>query len=80
MTPYWLSFTDGTHGTCEGRTLEGAITHAEDLTGKVVVVGKKLPYPAVPVIFQESTTPAFCHSPNRCAGRSSCPMDYACND
>ena len=50
MTAYWLSFTDGTHGTCEGRTLEGAITHAEDLTGKVVVVGKKLPYPAVPVI------------------------------
>jgi hypothetical protein len=80
MTPWWLTFTDGTHGCVEARTLDIATTKAEDLTGKVVTVGKKLPYLAVPVLYQESTDPAFCHSPDRCAGRSSCPMDYACTE
>jgi hypothetical protein len=80
MTPFWLSFTDGSAGCCEGATLAGAITHAEDITGKVVVSGKHLPYPAVPVIWQFSDTPAFCYDPHRCQGRSSCPKDLACND
>lgn len=78
--PYWLSFTDGTHGCCEGATLAAAITKAEDLTGKTVKAGKHLPYFAVPVIFQSGDEPAFCHNPVRCAGRSSCPMDYACTE
>jgi hypothetical protein len=80
MTAYWLSFTDGTHGCCEGATLAGAITKAEDLTGKVTQAGKHLPYFAVPVIWQSGDEPAFCHNPVRCAGRSSCPMDYACTE
>lgn len=80
MTPYWLSFTDGTHGCCEGTTLAAAITKAEDISGKVVSAGKRLPYFAVPVIFQSGAEPAFCHNPNRCAGRSSCPMDHACTE
>jgi hypothetical protein len=80
MTPYWLSFSDGTHGCCEGATLAAAITKAEDLTGKIVSGGKRLPYPAGPVIWQQSTCPSFCYDPARCAGKSSCPKDYACND
>jgi hypothetical protein len=80
MTPFWLSFTDGTHGTCEGKTLAQAIAKAEDLTKKVVSTGKCIPYPAVPVIYQESFTPAFCYNPTRCLGKSSCPQNLACND
>jgi hypothetical protein len=80
VTPYWLSFTDGTHGCCEGGTLSAAIIKAEDILGKVVSGGKCLPYPAVPVIWQESYCPPFCYDPIRCAGKSSCPKDYACND
>lgn len=80
MTPYWLSFSDGTKGCCEGESLAAAITKAEDLTGKVVATGKSLPYPAYPVIWQESTCPAFCHDPDKCQGKSSCPKDYACSE
>jgi hypothetical protein len=80
MIPFWLSFTDGTHGCCEESTLAKAITKAEDLTGKVVANARMLPYPAVPRIGLQSDCPSFCHNPVRCAGRWSCPMDYACND
>lgn len=80
MTPYWLTFTDSTGGCCEGKTLVQAIIRAEDLTGKVVANARCIPYPAVPVLYQESNTPAFCHSPQKCLGKSSCPMDLACND
>jgi hypothetical protein len=80
MTPYWLSFTDGTHGCCEGRSLSAAIIKAEDITGKIVSSGKCIPYPAVPVIYQESTCPAFCYDPARCLGKSSCPKDRACTE
>jgi hypothetical protein len=80
VTAYWLSFTDGTHGSCEGGSLAAAIKKAEDMTAKTVKAGKCLPYFAVPVIFQSGDEPAFCHNPARCAGRSSCPMDYACTE
>jgi hypothetical protein len=80
MSAYWLNFTDGTSGSCEGKTLAAAITKAEDLTGRTACGGKSLPYFAVPVIFQSGDEPAFCHNPVRCAGRSSCPMDYACTE
>ncbi len=80
MTPYWLSFTDGTSGCCEGATLAAAITKAEDITGKVVSGGKRLPYPAHPRIGEQSSCPSFCHDPDKCAGKSSCPMDYACTE
>jgi hypothetical protein len=80
MSAYWLNFTDGTSGSCEGAGLSAAIIKAEDLTGRVVCGGKSLPYFAVPVIWQSGDEPAFCHNPARCAGRSSCPMDYACTE
>lgn len=80
MTPYWLSFTDGTYGCCEGEKLTDAITRAEDITGKVVSNGKCIPYPAVPVLWQSDNCPAFCYNPNRCAGKSSCPSDPACTE
>lgn len=46
---------------------------------------KSLPYPAAPVIWQfdhpvSGKCPTFCHSPSKCAGRSSCPQSYACSE
>lgn len=44
-----------------------------------------LPYPAEPSIWkfehpEYGKTPSFCHSPNKCAGRGSCPQAHACDD
>lgn len=80
MTPYWLTFSDGTHGCSEGDTIGKAITQAEDVTGKVVSNARPLPYPAMPRIGVKSDAWSFCHNPERCAGLGSCPMDMACND
>jgi hypothetical protein len=80
MTPYWLSFTDGSSACMEAKTLVQAIISAEDLTGKVVTSGRCLPYPAVPRIGEMSNTPSFCYDPARCMGKSSCPKDHACTE
>lgn len=92
MKGYWLTFMDGTHGYCEGNSEFDAKQIAEKLTGKKVAGGeyrdiaaKPLPYPANPIIWQldhpvSGKCPAFCHSPNQCAGRGSCPQSYACSE
>lgn len=80
MTPFWLTFTDGTHGCSEADSLSAAIIKAEDTTGKVVQAGRHIPYPAAPRIGAHSDTPSFCHSPHVCLGKAACPMEMACND
>ena len=92
MNDYWLTFTDGTHGCCEGTSAYDAKRIAEKLTGKKVAGGEyvnidaaQLPYPAEPVIWQldhpvSGKCPAFCSTPLKCAGRSACPHDYACSE
>ncbi len=92
MQGFWLTFTDGTHGYCEGANDFDAKRIAEKLTGKTVAGGeykdiaaKRLPYPATPVIWQldhpvNGKCPAFCYKPQQCAGRTSCPQNYACSE
>ena len=92
MTPWWLTFTDGSHGCCEGQNEYDAKRIAEKITGKKVAGGeskdiaaKRLPYPANPLIWQldhpvTGKCPAFCHSPRQCQGRGSCPKNYACSE
>lgn len=92
MTPYWLTFTDGSTGCCEGQNEYDAKVIAEKLTGKTVGGGKfkdisaqRLPYPASPMIWQHDhpvhgKCPAFCYQPTKCAGRGSCPRSRACDD
>ena len=92
MTPYWLTFTDGSHGCCEGKNAYDAKMIAEKLTGKVVAGGKfkdisaeTLPYPATPLIWQldhpvNGKCPPFCHDPHGCVGRGSCPKNHACTE
>lgn len=93
MQGYWIDFTDGTSGYCEGQTAFDAVQIAEKITGKLAVVGenkykpqlKTLPYPATPIIWQfdhpvSGKCPPFCSSPKQCAGRTACPNNYACSE
>ena len=92
MKTFWLTFTDGSQGCCQGESDFDAKRIAEKLTGKTVKGGKydnidakPLPYPAAPVIWQldhpvVGKCPEFCYSPKQCAGRTSCPKSYACSE
>jgi hypothetical protein len=90
---FWITFTDGSSGYCQGNDAYDAVQIAEKLTGKTVVVGankwkpelKSLPYPGNPIIWQfdhpvSGKCPPFCFSPKECAGRTSCPKNYACSE
>lgn len=92
MKTFWLEFTDGSHGCCQGETEYDAKKIAEHITKKKVSGGeyseisaKKLPYPANPIIWQldhpvSGKTPPFCMSPEKCAGHGACPRDYSCTN
>lgn len=93
MQGFWITFTDGTKGYCEGSTPYHAVQIASKLTGKIVIIGSNkykpeiptLPYPANPVIWQfdcpvNGKCPTFCHSPNECKGRTSCPQNPSCTE
>ena len=93
MNGYWIVFTDGSKGYCQGSSPHDAVRIAEHLTGKTAVVGpnkyspelKALPYPATPVIWQldhpvVGKTPTFCMSPDVCCGSTSCPRNRSCTE
>lgn len=93
MQGYWIKFTDGSRGYCQGQNAYDAVQIAEHLTGKTVEGGpnkwepqlETLPYPANPVIWQldhpvHGKTPTFCYAPNQCCGRTSCPQRRGCTE
>jgi hypothetical protein len=89
---FWITFTDGTSGYCEGGNEFDAAQIAEKISGKKIGGGpyknftmKPLPYPAKPVIWQfdhpvNGKCPPFCYKPQQCAGKTSCPQNYACSE
>lgn len=53
------------------------------LAGIDVVSAEMLPYPSTPQLNPDRNTsgcPAFCWTPNACAGKSCCMKDSACDD
>lgn len=93
MQGYWIKFTDGSRGYCQGESAFDAVQIAEHITGKTVDCGPNkyqpkldaLPYPASPVIWQldhpvRGKMPTFCHSPNKCCSNTSCPQPYSCTE
>jgi hypothetical protein len=92
MQGYWITFTDGSQGYCEGESDYDAKQIAEKFSGKKVGGGEwkdftmnKLPYPANPIIWQyehpiSGKCPAFCHKPRQCQGRTVCPQSYSCTE
>jgi hypothetical protein len=85
MRGFWIKFTDGSEGYCEGESEYDAVQIAQKLTSKTVGGGPwsnftmtPLPYPATPIIWQfdhpiNGKCPAFCFQPRKCAGHTSCP-------
>lgn len=59
---------------------ENPIEAANILKPAVATEIKELPYPADPRVGPQSDCPSFCWQPNACAGRSSCPRQYACSE
>ncbi len=93
MQGFWIKFTDGTKGYCQGYNAYDAVQIAEKLTGKTAEVGgskwkpelKTLPYPADPVIWQldhpvNGKCPSFCFNPDKCSGHTSCPQNRSCTE
>ncbi len=95
MQGFWIKFTDGSSGYCEGESAYDAVNIAEKLTGKTVAPNEgdtkydpklpSLPYPANPVIWQfdhpvNGKCPAFCFRPNDCKGHTSCPQNRSCTE
>lgn len=94
MQGFWIKFTDGSSGYCEGQNAYDAVKIAEKLTGKTATYDgenpykpelKTLPYPASPVIWQldhpiSGKCPTFCFRPNQCAGKTSCPQNHSCTE
>lgn len=90
MKTFWLTFTDGSTGSCGGANEFDAKQIAEKLTGKTVAGGqyqniaaKPLPYPAVGSIWRfehpvNGKCPEFCYTPKKCAGKTSCPNNPSC--
>ena len=91
MNGYWITFTDGTSGYCQGQNEYDAKMIAEKLTGKTVPGDRwkpalpTLPYHAEPIIWQldhpvHGKTPPFCYKPQQCKGNTACPHNPCCTN
>jgi hypothetical protein len=90
MGAYWVRFENGQEMCVEGPDEAAVRVRAETFADPVRVQSvKRLPYPARPRLEpfeswewqgRNVVTPEFCHSPRRCAGRTSCPQSYACSE
>jgi hypothetical protein len=87
MSAYWVRFENGKTLCVEGQTED--LARARAVTVGPVQSIRTLPYPARPRMEpfetwewqgRTVTTPELCHSPAKCAGRTSCPQNYACSE
>lgn len=82
--PFWVTFQNHKPGCVEAPTLLEAATLAQQLSkGCAVITCQRLPYPATPRLnqYEDPTygiTPAFCHAPEQCQGRTACPQRRSC--
>jgi flavodoxin len=80
MNSYWVTFESQKSGCVDADTKELAEKIAENLGNDKVKSCERLPYPATPRMNNISECPAFCITPEKCKGRSSCPLSYACSE
>lgn len=76
---WWITFSDRKPACVYG----GTEAEARALAAKSGTVVSVLPYPADPRLddragWGEGQCPSFCHDPNNCAGRTSCPNRRSC--
>ena len=82
MKPWWVKFEDRKPACVHTDWTDGAeraLLLASEATGCVALSAKPLPYTASPQV-GERKTEAWCHSPEKCAGHSSCQNRYACSN
>lgn len=83
MKPWWVTFKDREAACVHTEWTDGeerALELASEATGGgVAIYARPLPYTARPQI-GERRTEAWCHSPEKCAGHTSCPHRYACSN
>lgn len=82
MKPWWVKFEDREPACVHTEWSDGedrAIFLASEATGAIGLSAKPLPYTASPQV-GEKRTEAWCRSPEKCAGFSSCPHRYACSN
>lgn len=90
MQTYWLKFTDGSTGYCEGQSPYDVVQIAEKLTGKAVAIEpenkwkpekseaiKRNPYPTSKMIWQFDH-PVHGKCPSFCSGEAQCIGRGAC--
>lgn len=82
MKPWWVVFEDRKAAcvhTGWNDDENTALLVASEATGRVALSAKPLPYTASPQVGRLRTE-AWCHSPEKCAGHSSCQNRYACSN
>ncbi len=82
MKPWWVKFEDRAPACVNTEWTDDenrALLLAGEATGCVALSAKPLPYQASPQI-GKLRTEAWCSSPEKCAGHSSCPNKYACSN
>lgn len=80
LSPYWVTFNGPPNKGCIEDYSEKAAREQAAKLGKVATFDK-IPYPASPRLSEvKSECPPFCHSPQQCKGRGSCPQSYACSE
>lgn len=90
MQTYWLKFTDGTEGFCQGQGAYDAVRIAEHFTGKTVAIEdglkyrpeeseaiKPIPYPTSKMIWQFDH-PIVGKTPGFCFGGRECRGRSSC--
>ena len=85
MAAYWVKIdrggkTPGAYCVEASSIIEIPAIVAQAFQDAAIQRIQMLPYPAMPRIGVQSGVPAFCYSPNECAGRASCPKRYACSE
>jgi hypothetical protein len=85
MKSYWVKFEGAKSGCVEAESDYDAKLIANHVTKCQVKSVVILPYPAEPRLSAyahpvHGMTPSFCCSPEKCAGKTSCPSNYSCTN
>jgi len=85
MQSYWLTFEDGKKSCVDADSEYDAEVIGKHLANCGVKAVRILPYPASPRLHAYihpvyGKTPSFCCSPEKCAGKTSCPSNRSCTE
>lgn len=85
MQSYWLTFIGRAAGCVQAESEYDAKLIGKHVGKAEVATCRILPYPAMPRLSSYihpvyGETPSFCYSPEKCAGKTSCPSNRSCTE